>query len=681
VKHVWAVVAAAAVLSSPASAGVPPVAWTLGHARSYLATHELMLVDRTQMDRPEFDVRFGARAVGSLLPVGHEHALRWTSFRFDGVAHDVQRGIDVHVRFRLRPSSDNVRADHVRGPPPNRSTPAFPIRATFYYGWFPEAWDQDHVDPFTRYHPTLGLYDSGDPAVLRKQIAAMRYARISASIYSWWGPGSKTDSRFPLALALARQTPLRWAIYYEAEGYGDPTASQIHADLLYLRAHYFNQPAYLHVDGRPVVFAYGDGHENCSVAERWHDANQGIGAYLVLSAFGAREHISYEPFATATSSGVRVAAGDVDGDGRPDLIASAGSSVRILRRDGTMLASFVTADAGPVGVAAADIDGDGKAEVITSSDTSGIVRVFSDANGTVVQRSAFSSGVSGGHVAAGDVDRDGKPEIVVGSGPGEPPVVKIFDGSGKLITSFAAYDPTTQGGVSVAVGDVNDDGRSEIVTAAAGEVRIFSETGVQVYPAFAPYQDYAGHVSVAVGDANEDGFADVVTSRDGTSEVKVFSLISANASAIASFNAFDDAPGDALSLATADTNENGAAEVVAGASRGGAVRLLYGFRDCPVQPAGWHVYDSLHPESYLPPYEFGISPGFDRAVTLPDVPTTPRDLPRWNDDITDMNGTALPWHLVLTFNEWGEGTSVESAREWATPSGYGAYLDALHNAG
>ena len=591
-KHVWAVVAAAAVLSSPASAGVPPVAWTLGHARSYLATHELMLVDRTQMDRPEFDVRFGARAVGSLLPVGHEHALRWTSFRFDGVAHDVQRGIEVHVRFRLRPSSDNVRADHVRGPPPNRSTPAFPIRATFYYGWFPEAWDQDHVDPFTRYHPTLGLYDSGDPAVLRKQIAAMRYARISASIYSWWGPGSKTDSRFPLALALARQTPLRWAIYYEAEGYGDPTATQIHADLLYLRAHYFNQPAYLHVDGRPVVFAYGDGHENCSVTERWHDANQGIGAYLVLSAFGARQHISYEPFATATSSGV-----------------------------------------------------------------------------------------SGGHVAAGDVDRDGKPEIVVGSGPGEPPAVRIFDGSGKLITSFAAYDPTTQGGVSVAVGDVNDDGRSEIVTAAAGEVRIFSETGVQVYPAFAPYQDYAGHVSVAVGDANEDGFADVVTSRDGTSEVKVFSLISANASAIASFNAFDDAPGDALSLATADTNENGAAEVVAGASRGGAVRLLYGFRDCPVQPAGWHVYDSLHPESYLPPYEFGISPGFDRAVTLPDVPTTPRDLPRWNDDITDMNGTALPWHLVLTFNEWGEGTSVESAREWATPSGYGAYLDALHNAG
>jgi len=36
------------------------------------------------------------------------------------------------------------------------------------------------------------------------------------------------------------------------------------------------------------------------------------------------------------------------------------------------------------------------------------------------------------------------------------------------------------------------------------------------------------------------------------------------------------------------------------------------------------------------------------------------------------------WQLVLSFNEWPEGTSVESAREWETPSGFGAYLDALH---
>jgi hypothetical protein len=36
------------------------------------------------------------------------------------------------------------------------------------------------------------------------------------------------------------------------------------------------------------------------------------------------------------------------------------------------------------------------------------------------------------------------------------------------------------------------------------------------------------------------------------------------------------------------------------------------------------------------------------------------------------------FQLVSTFNEWGEGTAIESASEWATASGFGAYLDALH---
>jgi hypothetical protein len=36
------------------------------------------------------------------------------------------------------------------------------------------------------------------------------------------------------------------------------------------------------------------------------------------------------------------------------------------------------------------------------------------------------------------------------------------------------------------------------------------------------------------------------------------------------------------------------------------------------------------------------------------------------------------FQLITTFNEWGEGTAVESASEWATSSGYGTYLDILH---
>ncbi len=675
--------AVALVLAPAANGRTPALRWTLAHARAYLVSHELDLVDRTQRDHPEFDVRFTAAAVGRLVPIGSGRRITWTEFRFNGQAHDVIRDVDVRLRFVLRPAPTGVDIRAVRGPPPNRAQPRFPIRATFYYGWFPEAWNQEHVDPFTLYHPTLGFYNSGDPSILRNQIAAMRYAHISAAIYSWWGQGSSTDSRFPLALTLARQTPLRWAVYYEAEGYGDPSVAQIHADLVSLRAHSFNRPAYLHIAARPVVFAYGDGSEDCTVAQRWHDANQGIGAYLVLSAFGAREHIAYEAYGASNPGGVRVAAGDVDGDGRAELITAPGPGaspvVKVFRRDGSLIASFAPGTAQGISLAAADLDGDGKAEVITGSDANGIIHVFDIVNGGAVERASFATGLPGTRVATGDVNGDGRPEIVAAATSG-PPMVKVFDASGNQLSSFLASE-SGAGPVSIAVGNVIHTGSADIVIGVQDEVRIVDESGAEVYPAFRPYADGGGEISVAAGDTNGDGRADVVT--DGASApVRIFSLLGSSATQFAQFAAFDPSFQGSVSLAAADTNGNGTAEVIAGAppGHGGEVRLLYGFRDCADQPDGWHSYDSAHPESYLPPYQFGVSPGFERVLVRPGDPSLMRDPTRWDQDVADMNASPLPWHLVLTFNEWGEGTAIESAQEWATPSGYGAYLDALHNA-
>jgi hypothetical protein len=59
-------------------------------------------------------------------------------------------------------------------------------------------------------------------------------------------------------------------------------------------------------------------------------------------------------------------------------------------------------------------------------------------------------------------------------------------------------------------------------------------------------------------------------------------------------------------------------------------------------------------------------------------PHLDRDLQRWSQDIRDMVTSGQSWQLITTFNEWGEGTSVESAIQWATASAQGAYLDALH---
>ena len=47
--------------------------------------------------------------------------------------------------------------------------------------------------------------------------------------------------------------------------------------------------------------------------------------------------------------------------------------------------------------------------------------------------------------------------------------------------------------------------------------------------------------------------------------------------------------------------------------------------------------------------------------------------------MADMVASGAEWQLVETFNEWPEGTAVESAREWGSPSGFGTYLDAMHD--
>jgi hypothetical protein len=78
------------------------------------------------------------------------------------------------------------------GAAPSADTqPAFPIRAAFYYPWFPEAWNQQGFNPFTNYTPSLGFYDGGAQAVIKQQITAMQYGGIQAGIASWWGQGEQ----------------------------------------------------------------------------------------------------------------------------------------------------------------------------------------------------------------------------------------------------------------------------------------------------------------------------------------------------------------------------------------------------------------------------------------------------------------------------------------------------------
>src|SRR5207237_10776749 len=111
---------------------------------------------------------------------------------------------------------------------------------------------------------------------------------------------------------------------------------------------------------------------------------------------------------------------------------------------------------------------DGKAEISCGADKGGgpTVTVFRG-DGTMVASffpyaMAFTGGVRVGSV---DADGNGKAEIVTVPGPGGGPNVEVFAGASNptLLTSFFAFNPNFSQGFFVAGGDVNGDGRGEVI--------------------------------------------------------------------------------------------------------------------------------------------------------------------------------------------------------------------------
>jgi hypothetical protein len=168
-----------------------------------------------------------------------------------------------------------------------------PLRATFYYPWFPATWTVNGKHVF--YQPDLGYYSSDNLAVVDQHIRALDYANIDVALASWWGVNQNSENtRIPLLLnrTVAAGSDLKWAVYYEKEGFGNPTVAQIQSDLAYLNQHYTSHQSYAHINGKPVIFVYNADDNSCEVADRWVQATSGAW-YLslkVVAGFTACVH-------------------------------------------------------------------------------------------------------------------------------------------------------------------------------------------------------------------------------------------------------------------------------------------------------------------------------------------------------------------------------------------------------
>ena len=243
---------------------------------------------------------------------------------------------------------------------------------------------------------------------------------------------------------------------------------------------------------------------------------------------------TYSPFKPALVTVVSIVIGIVSVHALPTKIvtgpdAGSPSQINTYAVSGSLTGSFLTDTSGFTGgvrVAMGNVLGTNDLITGTGPGAGPLIRVYTGGLAHTLKYSFFAFAANfnlGIYVAAGDVNGDGRADIIVGAGEGNgsSPQVKVFSGADgtTLLENFFAFAPSFTGGVRVAAGDVNGDGRADIITGAGpggGQVVVYSGKDLSILKNFFPFgANYTGGVYVAAGDVNGDGLDDIIVGAAG----------------------------------------------------------------------------------------------------------------------------------------------------------------------
>ncbi len=225
---------------------------------------------------------------------------------------------------------------------------------------------------------------------------------------------------------------------------------------------------------------------------------------------------------------LRVAVGDLNADGKPDLATAdwTSSTVSVLIGTGNgdfeKRSSYPTARH-PSDIAVADLDGDGDADVAAlSHDRAGTVAVFlNDGTGRIVRTGTHSTGPDGYGIAAADLDGDGAVDLATAHYNRSHLLVLAGTGGGRFIVGHSSNGPKA---TDVAIADLNGDGKADLALAAGPSRSLVIRFGLGDGSFGAPTAHRSGPdpYGIALADFNHDAALDIAVANYGDASVSVF---------------------------------------------------------------------------------------------------------------------------------------------------------------